>query len=151
MSKKKQNNNQPLENRMVKCVYFRHNFLKRQSNNVPSLSVCMPGKSCLTLCDPVDCSPPGSSVHGDSSGKNTRVGCHALLQGILLTQESNPNLLSLVSPRLAGRIFTTSATWEVPFPLYQAGSENQIDDNVFHASKLLPIRQILAMRGIRYI
>ncbi|KAI4548663.1 hypothetical protein MG293_000993 [Ovis ammon polii] len=37
-------------------------------------------------CDPVDCSPPGSSVHGDSPGKNTGVGCHALLQGIFLTQ-----------------------------------------------------------------
>ena len=36
-------------------------------------------QSCLTLCDPVDCSPPGSSVHGDSSGKNTGVGCHAFL------------------------------------------------------------------------
>ena len=35
----------------------------------------------LTLFGPVDCSHPGSSVHGDSSGKNTRVGCHALLQG----------------------------------------------------------------------
>ena len=29
---------------------------------------------CPTLCDPMDCSPPGSSVHGDSSGKSTRVG-----------------------------------------------------------------------------
>ena len=38
---------------------------------------------CLTLCDPVDCSPPGSSVHGIlSPGKNTGVGCHSLLQGI---------------------------------------------------------------------
>ena len=36
-----------------------------------------------TLCNPMDCSPPGSSVHGDSPGKNTRVGCHALLQGNL--------------------------------------------------------------------
>ena len=35
---------------------------------------CEVGQSCLTLCDPVDCSPPGSSVHGDSLGKNTRVG-----------------------------------------------------------------------------
>ncbi|CAN0465107.1 unnamed protein product [Rangifer tarandus platyrhynchus] len=43
-----------------------------------------------TLCDPVDCSPPGSSVHGDSPGKNTGVGCHALLQGIFLTQGGNP-------------------------------------------------------------
>ena len=40
-------------------------------------------KSCLPLCDPVDCSPPGSSVHGDSPGKNTGVGCHFLLQGDL--------------------------------------------------------------------
>ena len=36
-------------------------------------------QSCLTLCNPMDCSPPGSSVHGDSPGKNTGVGCHALL------------------------------------------------------------------------
>ena len=36
---------------------------------------------------------PGSSVHGDSPGKNTEVGCHFLLQGIFLTQESNPGLL----------------------------------------------------------
>ena len=35
-------------------------------------------QSCLTLCDPTDCSPPGSSVHGDSLGKNTGEDCHAL-------------------------------------------------------------------------
>ena len=48
---------------------------------------------CPTLCDPMDSSPPGSSVHGDSPGKNTGVGYHALLQGILPTQGSNPGLL----------------------------------------------------------
>ena len=48
---------------------------------------------CPTLCNPMDCSPPGSSVHGDSPGKNTGVGCHALLQGIFPTQGSNPGLL----------------------------------------------------------
>ena len=37
-------------------------------------------QSCLTLCDPIDCSPPGSSCPWDSPGKNTGVGCHALLQ-----------------------------------------------------------------------
>ena len=47
---------------------------------------------CLTLCDPVDCGPPGSSVHGDSPGKNTCVGCHALLQGIFPTQGLSPGL-----------------------------------------------------------
>ena len=28
------------------------------------LTTCMHAESCLTLCDPMDCSPPGSSVHG---------------------------------------------------------------------------------------
>ena len=44
----------------------------------------------------MDCSPPGSSVHGISPGKNTGVGCHALLQGIFPTQGSNPRLLCLL-------------------------------------------------------
>ena len=44
----------------------------------------------------MDCSPPGSSVHGDSPGKYTGVGCHFLLQGIFLTQGSNPPLLHLL-------------------------------------------------------
>ena len=52
--------------------------------------------SCLTLHDPMDCSPPGSSVHGILPGKNTGVDCHALLQGIFPTQGSNPRLLRLL-------------------------------------------------------
>jgi len=40
----------------------------------------------------MDYSPLDSSVRGDSPGKNTGVGCHALLQGIFQTQESNPGL-----------------------------------------------------------
>ena len=43
---------------------------------------------CLTLYNPTDCTPPGFSVHGDPPGKNTGVGCHALLQGIFPTQVS---------------------------------------------------------------
>ena len=38
----------------------------------------------------MDCSPWGSSVHGDSPGKNSGVGCHALFQGVFPTQGSNP-------------------------------------------------------------
>ena len=49
-------------------------------------------QSCLTLWDPTDCSPPGSSIHGDSPGKNTGVGCHALLQEIVPIQGLNPGL-----------------------------------------------------------
>ena len=47
-------------------------------------------QSCPTVCGSMDCSPPGSSVHRDSPGKNTGVGCHALLQGIFPTQRMNP-------------------------------------------------------------
>ena len=39
------------------------------------------------------CSLPGPSVHGDSPGKDTGVGCHAILQGIFLTQGLNLSLL----------------------------------------------------------
>ena len=49
-------------------------------------------QSCLTLCNPINCSPPGSSIRGDSPGKYTGVGCHFLLQGIFPTQGSNPVL-----------------------------------------------------------
>ena len=42
------------------------------------------------FCNPVDCSPPGLSVHRDSPGKNTGVDCHFLLWGIFPTQGSNP-------------------------------------------------------------
>ena len=40
----------------------------------------------------MDCSLPGSPVHGDSPGKNTGVDCHSLLQGIFPTQGLNPGL-----------------------------------------------------------
>ena len=49
-----------------------------------------------TLCDSMDYSPRGSSVLGDSPCKNTRVGFHALLQGIFSMQGLNPYLWSLL-------------------------------------------------------
>ena len=55
-----------------------------------------PVQSCLTLCNPMVCSRPGSSVPGDSPGKNAGVGCHALLLGIFLMQGSNLHLLYLL-------------------------------------------------------
>ena len=70
---------------------------------------CSITQPCPTLCDPMDCSLPGSSVHGDATGKNAAVGCHFLLQEILLTQGSNPHLLHLLH-------------WQVPsLPLVPPG------------------------------
>ena len=57
--------------------------------------VCLVAQLGPTLCDPMDCRPPGSSLQGDSPGKNTGVGCHVLLQGIFLTQGLNLVLLCL--------------------------------------------------------
>ena len=53
--------------------------------------LCLVAHLCPTL-NPMDCSPPGSCVRGDSTGKNTGVGCHGLLQGIFPTQGSNPGV-----------------------------------------------------------
>ena len=50
-------------------------------------------QSCLTLCDPMDRGPPGSSGPWDSPGQNTGVDGHSLLQGIFPTQGLNLGLL----------------------------------------------------------
>ena len=56
-------------------------------------SACVHACSVVSECwHPTNCSPPGSPVHGDSPGKNTEVGCHALLQGIFPTQGLDPSL-----------------------------------------------------------
>ena len=55
--------------------------------------LCLVAHLCLTLCNPMDYRPSGSSVHVDSPGRNTGMGCHFLLQQILPTQGSNPGLL----------------------------------------------------------
>ena len=74
----------------------------------PSIHFCVCAKllqSCLTLCDPLYCHPPGSSVYGilsskltrpwDSTGKNTGVGCHFLLQCMRVKRESEVAQLCL--------------------------------------------------------
>ena len=91
----------------------------------------------------MDCSPPGSPVHGilqarilkcspetinnvvnwlypntkekTNEKKNIGIGCYFLVQGIFPTQGSN--LHSLMSPALSGRFFTTSTTWIFMYPM----------------------------------
>ena len=63
---------------------FRHQMSKSLLHRcgskvtVPYCALCLVAQSCLTLWDPMDCSLPGFSVHGDSSDKNPGVGCLAL-------------------------------------------------------------------------
>ena len=71
-------------------VIFSLTFLEGYNNELSP--VCLVAQLCPTLCSRMDCSPPDSSVHGDSPGKNTGVGCHAFLQEIFPTEGSNPDL-----------------------------------------------------------
>ena len=62
-------------------------------------SACVRAKSlqsCLTLCNAMDCSPPGSSVHGILQARRLEWVYHALLQGIFPTQGPNLRLLRLL-------------------------------------------------------
>ena len=86
--------------------------------------LCLVAQSCPTLWDPRGCSPPGSFVQGDFPGKNTRAGCHALLQGSFPTQGLNPDLphcrrilyhlIYQRSPRILERVaypFSRGTSW----------------------------------------
>ena len=71
-------------------ICWGHGALSTSKHHLFCAVLCLISRLCLTLRKPVDCSPPGSSVRGDSPGKNTGVGCHALLQRIFPPQGSNP-------------------------------------------------------------
>ena len=69
-----------------------YNF--HQLSQLPLTVKVLAAQSCLTLCDCMDGSPPGSSIHGIlQAGSNTGGGCHFLLQGVFPTQGLNPGLL----------------------------------------------------------
>ena len=91
----------------TRCVWMRERDWGFSVWKIMS-SVCLLPQSCPTLCDLMEHCLRGSPVHGDSPGKNTGVGCHALLQGILPTQVSC----------IAGRFFTSWATREAPCHLW---------------------------------
>ena len=80
------------------CNYFLHKIFQKHFKKLKIFShnqyvLCSVTQLCTTLFDPIDYSPPSSSVHGDSPDKNTEVVFHALLQVIFLTQGSNWQLL----------------------------------------------------------
>ena len=67
-------------------------------------------QSCLTLCDLVDSSQPGSSVHGILQARILKWVANVLFQGDIPDPGIKP--MFLLSPALAGRLFSTSASWE---------------------------------------
>ena len=76
-------------------TFFKKKDFRREYNGI----ICMCAKSFRLypiLWDPMDYSPPGPSVHGESLGKNTGVGCHSPFQGFFLTQGLNLRLSCLL-------------------------------------------------------
>ena len=67
-------------------------------------------QSCLTVCNHMDCGPPGSSVQGILQARTLEWVAMLFSKGIFPTQGSNPHLF--MSPAFAGELFTTRATWE---------------------------------------
>ena len=69
-------------------------------------------QSCPSLCDPMDCSPPGFLLHGMLQSR--------VLQWVAMPSSSqdlrDPGIepAPLTSPALAGMFFTIRATWEAP-------------------------------------
>ena len=74
-----------MKKKEIKTETFRYRYMHAKSL-----------QSCPTLCDPMDCSLPGYSVHGILQARIVRVGCHALLQGIFPAQGLNPRLFCLL-------------------------------------------------------
>ena len=84
-------------------------------------------QSRLTLCDPMDCHPPGSSVRGISQARTLEWVAISSSKGDL--PDPGIKTSSLGSPALAGGFFTTRATWEAKF--------NRIWDHLLRDSCLL--------------
>ena len=78
-----------------------------------TLHVCLVKllQSCLTLCDPIDCSHPGSFVHGILQARILELFPMPSSRNLL---DSGTEPISLTFPALAGKFFTSSATWETP-------------------------------------
>ena len=96
---------------LTHCKHFQQHKVQRQINNNTQSTL-----SCLTLWDPMDCSPPASPIHGDSSGKYSGVSA---MQGIFLTQGLNPCLLCFLHWQADSLPLVTPgklATTQIPSP-----------------------------------
>ena len=126
-------------------IQFQHKDTSKPSQNSPACVHAKSLQSCPTLCGPVDCSLPGSFVHGILQTRILKWVAMPCSRG-----SSQPRIepTSLISPVLAGGVFTTSATWEA---LHYASEFNSLHSilgkNIQDAPSLrnssIPFRKIL--------
>ena len=108
--------------------------------------LCLVDHPCPILCDPMDCSPPGSFVHGDSPGKNTGVGCQVLLQGIFPAQGLNSGLphRRWIPYQLNHQGSSRILEW-VAYPFFRESSQPRCQIYIHRQMKYIPIyRQMKA-------
>ena len=99
------NNNKLRDSRKGERLAFILHCVPRPDHSEGSIvCACLVTQSCPTLCNPMDCSPPGSSVHGIFKARILEWVAISYSRGVFLTQGSN---LSLASPTSAGKFFTT--------------------------------------------
>ena len=94
-----------LRNNFTNIISF--NSYNSPVKKILSSFYCACAQSCMTLCSPMDCNPPGSSVHGIFQSRTLEGVARSSSRGF-----PNPGIerVSLLSPALAGRFFTTSTT-----------------------------------------
>ena len=129
--------------------------------------LCLATQLCPTLCDTVDCSPPGSSVHGILQARILECVAFPFSRGIFPTQESNWGLLHCrqilknkkhfsFSPRtLLNNVFTILFHYFLlfyrqlhnsTFPkllIFLSKELFQVPFTIFHGIKIFPIKKIL--------
>ena len=84
-------------------AYYRQSFLWFR------VIFVLVGQLCLTLCHPMDSTPPGSSAHGILQARILEWVAVPFSRG---SSQPKDRAESLTSPTLAGGLFTTGATWE---------------------------------------
>ena len=90
----------PIQESNQDLLHCRQILYQLSYQGSPSVQFSSVAQSCLTLCDPMDCSQAGSSIHWDPPGKNTGVGYCALLQGIFPTHRSNRIMSTCIGRRI---------------------------------------------------
>ena len=93
---------------IILILELRLNHMKCFAQSHLQYMLCLVAQSCPTLCEPVDASPPGSSVHGILQGRILEWVAIPFSRG-----SSQPRDWTQVS-RIAGRFFTDWATREAP-------------------------------------
>ena len=122
-------------------------------------SLCPPevAQLCLTLCDGMDCSLPGSSLHGILQARTLEWVCHFLLQCMKVKSESEvsqscPTLSDPMASSLPGSSihgFPRQEYWSgvpLPSPVKDFGIVNKAEvDVLWHSLAFLMIEQMLAI------